>query len=151
MASNSNSVEWGEKCLKSAPRFPAPDHPASSSVPIDITVQCIPACAVYLVVQSSLTLCNPMDYSPSGSSVHEDSPGKNTGVGCHALLQGIFPTQGWNPRLLCLLYWQVSSLPLSYLGSPIWLQTPLQTCWTRLTILTRQSSHSVKSRKYYNV
>ena len=35
-----------------------------------------------------------------GSSVHEDSPGKNTGVGCHALLQGIFPTQGSNPGLL---------------------------------------------------
>ena len=34
-----------------------------------------------------------------GSSVHGDSPGKNTGVGCHALLQGIFPTQGSNPGL----------------------------------------------------
>ena len=38
-----------------------------------------------------LTLCNPMDYSPSGSSVHGGSTGKNNGVGCHALLQGIFP------------------------------------------------------------
>ena len=34
-----------------------------------------------------------------------DSPGKNIGVGCHALLQGICPTQGLNPRLLCLLHW----------------------------------------------
>ena len=33
-----------------------------------------------------------------------DSPGKNAGVGCYALLQGIFPTQGWNPRLLRLLH-----------------------------------------------
>ena len=41
-----------------------------------------------------------MDYSPPGFSVHGDSPGKNTGVGCHALLQGIFPTQGLNPNLL---------------------------------------------------
>ena len=41
-----------------------------------------------------------MDHSPPGSSVHEDSPGKNTGVGCHALPpQGIFPTQGLNPGL----------------------------------------------------
>ena len=40
-----------------------------------------------------------MDCSPPGSSVHEDSPGKNTGVGCHAFLQGIFPTQGSNPGL----------------------------------------------------
>ena len=38
--------------------------------------------------------------SPPGSSVHGDSPGENTGVDCHALLQGIFPTQGSNPGLL---------------------------------------------------
>ena len=37
---------------------------------------------------------NSMDCSLPGSSVHGDSPGKNTGLGCHALLQGIFPTQG---------------------------------------------------------
>ena len=41
-----------------------------------------------------------------------DSPGKNIGVGCHSLLQGIFPTQISNLRLLCLLHWQVDSLPL---------------------------------------
>ena len=40
-----------------------------------------------------------MDCSPPGSSVHGDSPGKNTGVSCHTLLQGIFPTQGLNPGL----------------------------------------------------
>ena len=51
---------------------------------------------VCLVVQPCLTLYNPMDWSPPGSSVHGDSPGKNTGVDCHALLQGIFPTQGSN-------------------------------------------------------
>ena len=56
-------------------------------------------CAVCLVVQSCPTLCNPMDYSLPGSSVHGESPGKNTGVGCHSLLQGIFPTQGSNPGL----------------------------------------------------
>ena len=42
-----------------------------------------------------------------------DSPGKNTGVGCHALLQGVFLTQGSNLGLLCLLHWQVGSLPLA--------------------------------------
>ena len=41
-----------------------------------------------------------------------DSPSKNTGVGCHALLQGIFPTQGLNPRLLHFLHWEEDSLPL---------------------------------------
>jgi len=40
-----------------------------------------------------------MDRSLPGSSVHEDSPGKNTAVGCHALLQGISPTQRQNPGL----------------------------------------------------
>ena len=48
-----------------------------------------------------------------------DSPGKNTGVGCHALLQGIFPTQGLNLHLLGFLHWQVDSLSLSHLGSPV--------------------------------
>ena len=51
-----------------------------------------------LVTQSCPTLCEPMDCSP-GASVHEDSPRKNTGVGCHAILQQIFPTQGWNSGL----------------------------------------------------
>jgi len=46
------------------------------------------------------------------------SPGKNTGVGCHALLQGICPTQGWNLRLSCLLHWQAGSLPLAPPGKP---------------------------------
>ena len=46
------------------------------------------------------TLCNPMDCSPPGSSVHGDSPGQNTGMVCHVLLQGIFLTQGLNPGLL---------------------------------------------------
>ena len=58
-----------------------------------------------------------MDCSPPGSSVHRDSPGKNTGVGCHALLQGIFPTQGSKPCLLHLLHWQAGSVPLVPLGS----------------------------------
>ena len=40
---------------------------------------------------SHVGLCDPMDCSPPTSSVHRDSPGKNNGVGCHALLQGIFP------------------------------------------------------------
>ena len=44
-------------------------------------------------------------------------PGKNTGVGCHFLLQGIFPTQGLNQSLLCLLHWQADSLLLGHLGS----------------------------------
>ena len=50
-------------------------------------------------LQSCPIVCNPMDYSPPGSSVHWNSPGKNTGVGFRALLQGIFLTEGLNPYL----------------------------------------------------
>ena len=49
--------------------------------------------------QSCPTLCDSMDCSPPGSSVHGGSPGKNTGVGCPSLLQDIFLTQGVNPSL----------------------------------------------------
>ena len=49
-----------------------------------------------------------------------DFPGKDTGVGCHFWLQGIFLTQGSKPCLLHLLNWQVDSLPLCHLGSPIY-------------------------------
>ena len=52
-----------------------------------------------LVAQSCPSLCNPIGCSPSGSSVRGDSPVKNTGLGCHVLLQGIFPTQGLKPGL----------------------------------------------------
>ena len=56
-----------------------------------------------------------------------DSPGKNTGVSCHALLLGIFPTQESNPSLLHLLYWQVDSLPLV---PPIVFKSVTQLCLT---------------------
>ena len=47
-----------------------------------------------------VTLCDPMDRSlPAGLLCPRDSPGKNTGMGCHALLQGIFMTQVSNPHL----------------------------------------------------
>ena len=59
---------------------------------------CVCVC-VCLVAQLCPTLCDSMDCSPPGTSVHGDSPGKNTGMGCHTLLQGIFPTQELNPGL----------------------------------------------------
>ena len=65
-------------------------------------------------LQSCLTLCDPMVCSPPGSSVHVDSPGKNTGVRCHAFLQGIFPTQGSN---LGLLHCRQILYQLSYQGT----------------------------------
>ena len=68
------------------------------------------------VPKSCLILSNPINCSPPGSC-QWDSPGKNTGVGCHFLLQGIFLTQILNPRLLGLLHWQADSLQLSHLGT----------------------------------
>ena len=79
---------------------------------------------MWLVAQLCLTLCGPMDYSPPGSSVHGDSLGKNGGVGCHALLQGIFSTQGSNPglpycrRILYHLRHQESSRILEWITYP---------------------------------
>ena len=70
-------------------------------------------------LQSCLILCNPMDCSLPGSLCSWDSPGKNTRLSCHALLQGIFPTQRSNPCPLSLLNWQVGSLPKPYLGTLI--------------------------------
>ena len=52
-----------------------------------------------LVAQACPALCDPMDCSPPGSSV-QNSPGKNTEVDCHALLQGVSLTQGLNLHLL---------------------------------------------------
>ena len=63
-------------------------------------------------LQSCLTLCEPMDCSPPDTSVHRDSPGKYIRVDHHALLKGIFLTQGSNLCLLHLLRWQASSLLL---------------------------------------
>ena len=67
--------------------------------------------------QSHPTLCDSIDCSPPASRPWDFS-GKNTEVGCHFLLQGIFTTQGLNPRLLHLLYWQADSLTLVPPGNP---------------------------------
>ena len=69
------------------------------------------------VTQSCPALCDPMECSPPGSSVHGISR-QEYWMGCHDLLHGIFSTQGSNLCLLCLLHWQVDSLPLNYLQSP---------------------------------
>ena len=58
-----------------------------------------PCAVLCLFTQSYTTLCNPMNCSPPGSPVHGGSSGKNTGMGCHILLQGIFPTWRLNPDL----------------------------------------------------
>ena len=66
-----------------------------------------------------LTLCNPVNSSPPGFSVHGIFSAKNTGVGSCALLQGISLNQGSNPHLLCLQHWQAGSLPLAPRRKPL--------------------------------
>jgi len=86
-------------------------HSFKQSTNILSTYWVLGCCAVLcLVTQSCPTLCDPMDCSPPGSSVRGDSPGKNTGVGCPALLQGVFPTQGLNSGLPHSLLSQADSL-----------------------------------------
>ena len=76
-------------------------------------------------LQSCPTLYNPIDGNPSGFSVHRDSLGKDTGVGCHALLLGIFPTQGLNPgppycrRILYHLSHKLSPRVLKWVVYPV--------------------------------
>ena len=74
--------------------------PATSAWPM------IGACTRAQSLQSCLTLGDPMNCGLPGSFVHGDSPSKNTGVGCHSLLQEIFPVQGSNPCFPCLLHWR---------------------------------------------
>ena len=82
-----------------------------------------------------------MDCSPPGSSLHGDSPDKNTGVGGHALLQGIFPTQGLNPSLLhcrqiayCLSH-QRSSRILEWVAYPFSRGTSQPRNWTGVSCI----------------
>ena len=64
---------------------------------------------LYLVAQSRLSLCDPNGLHPTpGSSIHGNSPGKNTEVGCHVLLPGDLPNPGIEPRSPTL---QMDSLP----------------------------------------
>ena len=75
-------------------------------------------CVLSQWFQSNLTLSDPMDCSSLGSTVHGIFQAKILELSCHFLLQGIFPTQGSNPRLLRLLCWQAGSLLLSPPGKP---------------------------------
>ena len=71
---------------------------------------------VCLFAQLCLALWDTMDCSPPGSFVHGDSPGKNTGVGCHCPSPGHLPNPGIKPRSPAL---QVDSLPSETPGRPM--------------------------------
>ena len=76
------------------------------------------------------TLCDPVDYSLPGSSIHGILLARILICGLHFLFQGFFPTQGSNPHLPCLLNWQMSSLPPGPPGSPsdFWYLHNFQLC-----------------------
>ena len=93
---------------------------------------------IYSVCVKSLqlrpTLCDPVDSSLPGSLCPWEFPGKNTAVGCHALLQGIFPIQGLNLRFLSLLHCQAGSLPPVPHGKP-WSTAGVSKRWPDSQIL----------------
>ena len=113
--------------------------------------QCDRRCMPAKLLQSCLTLCNPVDYSLPGSVCPWDSPGKNTGMGCHALPEGIFPTQVSIQCLLHLLHWQGDSLPLAPCGKPkqkaamIYSCSPVTSVCPTVTIKLRYSGTNEKS------
>ena len=88
--------------------------------------------SVCVCAQSCPTLCNPIDSSPPGSSVHGIFLERITRVGCHALLQGIFLTQGSNLGFLGLLHFRWILYLLSH-----W-RSPLRVYWYKLQMLSRQ-------------
>ena len=75
--------------------------------------------AVCSVAQLCPTLCDLMDYSPPGSSVHGIFQARIQASGFLFPSPGNLPDQGLNSRLLCLLPWQADSLSLCHLGSPL--------------------------------
>ena len=75
------------------------------------------------------------------------SPGKDAGVGCRFLFQGLFPTQGSNLSLLHLLHWQAGSLPLAPAGKPTFKCSQLQPNWS--TSQCPSSCHPFSSKLFY--
>ena len=74
---------------------------------------CVCVLSRFSHVQLSMILWTVARQAPLFTGILQD-----TGVGCHAVLQGIFPTQGWKLHLSCLLLRQEGSLPLVSPGKP---------------------------------
>ena len=98
---------------------------------------CVCVCVCVLVVQSYLTLCDPMDIACLAPLSMEFSR-QEYGVGSHCLLQGIFPTHGSNPGFLHL---QADSLPSEPPGKPIYTYSRLaKVLGTKRMIISRPIS-----------
>ena len=98
-------------------------------------------CMLYLVAQLCPILCDPRDCSLPDSSVHGHSPGKNIGMGCHTLLQGIFPTQRSNPglphcrQILYCMGHQRSPRILEWVVDPFSRETSWPRNWTMVSCI----------------
>ena len=116
--------EKNEPCQRSAVALPSPLLSLCKSDSFLKNLLAVPGHAGYRILipcvcaQSRPTL-RPSGLKPARLLCPWDAPGKTTGVGCHFLLQGIFPTHGSNPCLLSFLNWQADSLPQSHLGGPL--------------------------------
>ena len=92
---------WEVRVLIQVPQEARADNRRLSVKPLPLTTGLTGLTSLCVwVIQWGQILCEPVAFSPSGSSVHGILPDKNTGVGCHFLLQGTSPTQGWNLQLL---------------------------------------------------
>ena len=94
-----------------------------------------------LITKSCPTLWDPMDWSLPSTCVHGASHAKNTGVSCHFLFQGLFLMWGSKSPLL---HWQAGSLPLSHLGTPVYI---VEWCWISFSEQDIPSSHPCLTRK----
>ena len=107
---------------------------------------CVHACFVISVMSDSLCPC---ELQPARHLCPCDSPGKNTGVGCHALLQ-IFPTQGLNPHFLWFLNCR-NSLLLSHWGSLIlYIENPKDSYKKLLELInefSKDAEHKINTNK----
>ena len=77
---------------------------------------------LWIIISAKVMILFPLmlsNVAPTKLLCPWGSPGKNTRVGCHFLLQGSFPSQELNPCLVHLLHWKADSLPLSHQGSPV--------------------------------
>ena len=109
------------------------------------------------VTQSCSTLCHPLDCSPPGFSVHGDSLGKNTGVGCHVLLQRIFSNPGikpMSPHYMQILYhtsYQGSPRILEWIAYPFSRESSLPRNWTWVSCIAGRFFTSWATREALKV
>ena len=115
-----------------------------------------PRAVPFLTAHCRMTPCDPTDCSPPGSSICGDSPGKNTGVGCLILLQGIFPAQGSNPglphcrRILYRPIPQGSPIILEWVAYPFF-RSSWPRNWTRVSWIAGGFPAELPGKPHYMV